>query len=186
VLAACLLLGASGAAADSKKTVAACVTPTDIDLNERYGVSEAIVAPFCAEIGSGRRWTVTNAWFMSPAFDAVPAGFVPEGDTPLEDFILKLVGVKYVVDPGTKHEKTYVFPNDESLGIVSDVDADVANTVTLGALKPLSVGGHVVDSYFVLRAMHCDGFGDDVAMNCLPAEETLFSTVSFTVTPGHN
>jgi hypothetical protein len=59
--------------------------------------------------------------------------------------------------------------------------------VTLGTLKPLSVGDHVVESYLSFSAMHCDGFGDVVADNCLPAGETLFlPTVSFTVTPGHN
>jgi hypothetical protein len=96
--------------------------------------------------------------------------------------------VKYVVDPGTRQEKTYVFGNDDDLGIFNDRELGtvVANTVSLGTLKPLSVGDHVVDSYLLLSAMHCDGFGDVVTDNCLPAGETLFSSVEFEVTPGHN
>jgi hypothetical protein len=185
VLVACLGLGASESSAEPK-TTKPCITPTDVDLNERYGVSDAIVAPFCPEVSSGRRWTVTNAWFMNVEFAAVPADFVAAGDTPLEDFIAKLIGVKYVVDPGTSKQKTYVFGNDEDLGIVFDADAVIANTLTLGVLKPLSVGDHVVESYLLFSAMHCDGFGADVASNCLPAGEVLFSSVTFTVTPGHN
>jgi len=34
--------------------------------------------------------------------------------------------------------------------------------------------------------MHCDGFDIVVEENCLPAGETLYSSVRFTVTPGHN
>jgi hypothetical protein len=186
VLIACLAVGVGGASG-GPKTVKPCITPTAVDLNERYGVAEAIVAPFCTEVNSGRRWTVSNAWFVNVTFEVVPSDFVPAGETPLDDFIAKFVGVKYVVDPGTKKEKTYQFPNDDGLGIVQDEGGfDAANPVTLGALKPLSVGHHVVDSYLLLSAMHCDGLGDVVEENCLPAGETLFSTVTFTVTPGHN
>jgi hypothetical protein len=60
------------------------------------------------------------------------------------------------------------------------------NPVSLGALRPLSVGDHVVDSYLLFSAMHCDGFDIVVGENCLPAGETLYSSVQFTVTPGHN
>jgi hypothetical protein len=180
-----LAVGASGASG-GPKTVNHCITPTLIDLNERYGVSETIVAPFCAEVGSGRRWTVSNAWFMNPTFEFVPEGFLPEGATPIEDFIAKFIGVKYVVDPGTTKEKTYVFPNDDNLGIASADGFDIANSVTLGALKPLNVGDHVVDSYWLFSAMHCDGLSDVVEESCLPAGETLLSTVPFKVTPGHN
>jgi hypothetical protein len=185
VLVACLGLGASASSAEPK-TAKPCITPTDVNLNERYGVSDTIVAPFCTEVNSGRRWTVSNAWFMNYSFEAVPEGFEAAGATPLDDFIAKLIGVKYVVDPGTKKEKTYVFGNDDDLGIVDDGIGIIANAVTLGVLKPLSVGDHVVDSYLLFSAMHCDGYGAVVAENCLPAGEVLFSSVTFTVTPGHN
>src|SRR5215475_4425499 len=117
---------------------------------------------------------------MNLPFDAAPAGFVPAGSTPLEDFIAKFIGVKYVVDPGTVKEKTYVFTNDD----VHTVEAEVVNPITLGSLKPLSVGDHVLDSYLLFSAMHCDGFGDVVEENCLSGE-AFFQSVEFTINPGH-
>jgi hypothetical protein len=186
VLIACLGLGATRASA-GPKAVPHCITPTGVDLNERYEVSEAIVAPFCTEVGSGRHWTVSNAWFMNTFFELVPASFVPApgADTPLEDFIAKFIGVKYVVDPGTPKEKTYFFGSGDDLATLNDGVFDIANPITLGVLKPLSVGDHVVDSYLLFSAMHCDGLGDVVDENCL-GPETLFSSVELTVTPGHN
>ena len=185
VLVACLAVGASATSA-APKPVRHCITPTAVDLNVRWGISEAIVAPFCTEVASGRGWIVSNAWFMNLAFDVVPSGFVAAGATPLEDFKAKFIGVKYVVDPGTSKEKTYEFANSDDLGIAVDAVEVVANPVTLGALKPLSVGDHVVDSYLVFSAMHCDGFAAVIEENCLAAGETLFSSVQFTVTPGHH
>ena len=168
------------------KEVPHCITPTAVDLNERYGVSEAIVAFFCPEINSGRHWTVSNAWFVSPTFDAMPDDFVPAGATPLEDYVAKFLGIKYVVDPGTSKEQVYVISNNDDLGIVDGGAIVAVNPVSLGVLKPLSVGDHVVDSYLLFTAMHCDGFGDILEENCIPAGETLWSSVQFTVTPGHN
>jgi hypothetical protein len=185
LLVSCLGLDA-GKSLAGPKTVPHCITPTGVDLNERYGVSETIITPFCANLSSGRPWTVSNGWFMSPTFTAMPAGFEPAGETPIEDFIAKLIGVKYVVDPGTSKEKTYVFGKDEDIGIFDDGVTVVANLVSLGTLKPLRIGDHVVDSYLLFSAMHCDGFGDVVTDNCLPTGETLFSSVVFEVTPGHN
>jgi hypothetical protein len=170
------------------KAVPPCITPTAVSVNERWGIADAVVAPFCTQVNSGRRWVPSNAWFMNTAFDAVPPSFVAQGATPVQDFVAKFVGVKYVVDAGTNKEKTYVFPNDESLGILLNVEGfDVVNSITLGSLKPLSVGDHTIDSYFIFSAMHCDGLPPgDPDQNCLPAGETLFSSVEFTVTPEHN
>jgi hypothetical protein len=179
-------VGAGGASA-APKPVEHCITPTAVDLNDRWGVLAAIVAPFCTEVPSGRSWVVSNAWFMNVAFDAVPSGFVPAGATPVEDFTAKFTGVKYVVDPGTNLQKIYQFPSDESLGVILDAGGfDVVNPITLGTLKPLSIGDHVVDTYFIFSGMHCDGLGDVVADNCLGPGEVLLSTVAFTVVPGHN
>jgi len=177
-----LSLGASGSSA-APDTVTPCITPSGIDLNERYGVSEAIVAPFCTEVASGRRWRVSTPWFMSPSFDAVPDGFEPAGETPIEDFIAKFIGVKYVVDPGTSQERTYAFGNVDDLSLIDDV---LANPITLGRLGPSSVGDHVVDSYLMFSAMHCDGLAASLEENCLPAGEVYYSSVQFTVTPGHD
>jgi hypothetical protein len=103
---ACLHLSQTSAWGGPKKPAEDCITPTGVDLNERYGVPETIIAPLCATLNAGRYWTVNDGWFMSPTFVAVPAGFAPEGATPLEDHIAKFIGVKYVIDPGTHQEKT--------------------------------------------------------------------------------
>ena len=184
VLVTCLGLGASGSSA-APNAVTPCFSPSGVDLNERYGVSEVIVAPFCTEVSSGRRWTVSNRWFMSPTFEAVPDGFEPAGETPLEDFVAKFIGVKYVVDSGTSRERTYVFGKVADLAILDDGLDVFVNPLTLGALKPSSVGDHVVDSYLLFNALHCDGLAAVLEENCLPAGETYFSSVQFTVTPGH-
>ena len=59
----------------------------------------------------------------------MPPSFVAQGASPVQDFVAKFVGVKHVVDAGTNKEKTYVFPNDDSLGILPNVEGfDVVNT----------------------------------------------------------
>lgn len=164
-----------------------CITPTGTDVNERWEVTEAIVAPFCTEIGSGQRWRVLQGWFMALTFKKVPRDFEPAGATPLEDFIAKFIGVKYVVDPGTAQEQTYIFTNVGDLGVIPEIDGGaVVNPVTMGTLEPLSVGWHVVKSYFSMSAMHCDGFGRVIGQNCLPAGDTLYDDFAFEVTAGHN
>jgi hypothetical protein len=185
IVVATLSMGVTGASADAT-AVKHCITPTAVDLNERWGISDAIVAPFCIEVNSGRRWVPSSSWFMNSAFDAAPAGFAPAGATPLADFVAKFIGVKYVVDPGTKQEKTYVFPKEDILGIFHVPGTDIVNPMTLGSLRPLSVGDHVVDTYMVFSAMHCDGFSAVVEESCLLAGENLYQSVAFRVTPGHN
>ena len=165
-----------------------CISPTGTDLNELWGVTEAIVASFCTEIGAGRNWRVGQAWFMNRTFKKVPKSFVPTGATPIEDFIAKLVGVKYVVDPGTAQEQTYVFTNVGDLGTIPEIPdgGSVAQGLTMGVLGPLSIGVHVVDSYWSMSAMHCDGLGRVIEQNCLPAGDTLYDHITFEVATGHN
>jgi hypothetical protein len=94
--------------------------------------------------------------------------------------------VKYVVDPGTAQEHTYVFTNVGDLGVIPEIDGGtVVNPVTMGTLAPLSVGLHVVESYFSMSAMHCDGLGHVVEQNCLPAGDTLYDHITFEVATGH-
>jgi hypothetical protein len=166
-----------------------CVSPsTGVDLNAFFGISAQIVTSFCREVGSGEQWTVGGPWFMAPTFEATPPGFEPAGDTPLEDFVAKFSAIKYVIDPGSKHQETVVFPNDDNL-FVDDDFAGFAfvSPVTLGLLKPEPVGEHVVDVSWVFSAMHCDGIDDDPTLNCFPAGETLvIPGLAFEVTPGHH
>jgi hypothetical protein len=181
---ACLLFGVVGASTAKTKTVTHCISPSGLDLNEFFGVSARIVAPpFCTQVGAGEHWTVATRWSVNHTFESVPAGFVPAAETPLEDFIAKFAAVRYVVDPGTRRQTTHVFRNDGELFVGTLSGFPVISPITLGALHPLSRGPHVVTQYWVLRAMHCDGFGDVVADNCIPAGKSLAVTGSFTVTP---
>jgi hypothetical protein len=167
-----------------------CIAPNGADLNEIYGVSAQIVTSFCNQVASGEQWVAPGApWSVNDTFKLVPKSFVPEGDTPLEDFIAKFQAVKYVIDPGTKQEKTVVFPNDGTLftsgGSVfpgTPADWSVVSPITLGTLNPLSIGGHQAQVYWVFRAMHCDGVANKIDANCLGPGEVLYTSPSFTVT----
>ncbi len=139
-----------------------CIAPSGTELpNEFYDVSEPIVAPFCTQVPSGDWWAVTSLWSMSHTFEVVAPGFVPAGDTPLEDLVAKFRAVRYVIDPGTGRGEDRRLPEPPRTVRRHRRRRDpIANSITLGTLKPLPVGAHVVDVYWVLRGMHCDGFGD--------------------------
>lgn len=176
------------AAAGRTKDVMHCESPGGLDLNDFYGVSDQIVAAFCPLLNSGQRWRPANRWDTAPTFDAYddfPDGFAPVGDTPQEDFIAKFQAVKYVIDPGTRREKTVVFPKDASLFVLQGDDGDVTSPITLGALGPLPVGEHAVDVYWHMSAKHCDGLGDELDVNCLAAGEFFYARWEFEATAGH-
>jgi hypothetical protein len=165
-----------------------CIAPDGVDLNKLYNISAQFVTGFCKEVGSGEKWLAPGApWFMGHGFDAVPDDFAPQGATPLEDFFAKFVEIKYVIDPGTNKEKSVVLPKDGNL-FQGEIDGFVVSSpATLGVLQPLSVGKHTVETYWVLSGLHCDGLGDVVDENCLPAGETLYARVrDFSVARGHN
>jgi hypothetical protein len=173
-----------------------CVSPSGVDLNEFFGISAQIVAqnppepPFlqgCDKVGAGERWTVAQqVWIMPQTFEAVPNEFEPAGETPLADFLAKFEGVKYVIDPGTRHQRTVFIPTSDAL-FVNDVEEgfDLVSPTTLGTLGPLRVGPHLVQAFWVFSGMHCDGLGTDPDLQCLRAGETLFNAVNFRVTPRH-
>jgi hypothetical protein len=187
VLAFAILSGRGASAATSAKAQHHCISG-GLDLNVFYGVSEPIVARHCPAVGSGNFFRVSASWLMNTSFEAVPPGFEPAGGTPLEDLLAKLVEVEVVLDAGTAQERTYVFPNDGTLGTGSSNGFVLANSLTLGTLRPARVGEHTIDVYWVLSAMHCDGLTDNIPFSCLPAGENRFRTFqpTFEVTPGHN
>jgi hypothetical protein len=181
VFATFLIFGVGAASPNTKGEH--CLGPDGTDLNQRYGVSETIVAPFCPQLRTGEHWTTPALWQMATSFEQVPPGFVPAGATPLEDFLAKFVGVRYVIDPGTRREQTYVFPNSDKLwtGVINGFPS--VNTLTLGTLYPLSKGQHVIERYWRMSALHCDGLGDSLADNCLPEGDTFFGAFPFDVVP---
>jgi hypothetical protein len=194
LLIACLAVGTAGAAAG--KTGSDCIIQTGVgpvDLNAFYGVSAQIVIPPCNRIASGQRWTVGAIWTMNFSFASTAPEFVPAGSTPLADFLAKFSSLKYVVDPGTDEQKTYVVPNGPKLWIGASPVGNglpTVNTLTLTTLPPLSVGTHVVAAYWTFSRMHCDGLGSMVTSgqiagsgaNCITAGEHLYWAVPFQVT----
>jgi hypothetical protein len=173
------IVGSPGASAKPKGDH--CVSPNGVDLNEVYGVPGPIVAPFCTEIDGHARWTVTALWVVAHEFESVPAEFVPAGDTPLDDFVAKFAGVRYVVDAFSSHPKSFTFTNVDDLFADDVLGNPVANTITLGTLNPLPKGEHTVALYWTMSALHCDGFEANVQDNCLPAGESLFEAFAFEV-----
>jgi hypothetical protein len=165
---------ATGSASTSDGTH--CVFPDGTDFNEIWGVTEAVVWFNCTTIGAGEDWRVANTWGMKNKFQAKPKGFEPAGDTPLADFLAKFVGVKVVVDAGTPGEQVYVFTDTAQL-LVND---NAVNAVTMGVMPPLPVGQHVVDAYWTMSAMHCDGFPKPKG-GCLPAGDSLGFSTGFEV-----
>ena len=162
-----------------------CITPTGIDLNALYDITKQIITPFCNQVDSGEHWTAAGAgWFMNTSFEAVPEGFVPAGATPLEDFLAKFVAIKYVIDPGTRQEQTYVYPTSDKLWIDTIAGFPAVWPGTLSNLQPLSVGEHFVVVYWVFNAMHCDGFGTVVEENCLGPGEVAYVALGFEVISG--
>jgi len=183
VVATMIPAGASAGDRDGDR----CIFPDGGDLNEAWGVSESIVWFFCDEVGAGQDWRVAEGWGMNETFEELPDGFVPAGATPLDDFLAKFVGVKVVVDPGTPQERIYRFTDVSLLTVMKDDDGSpipVVNGVTMGTLRPLRVGEHVVESYWTMSAMHCDGFPIPDG-GCLAAGDNLAFATAFEVTSGN-
>lgn len=180
----CLMVGTSVASAGNRvKSTNHCLNPEGTDLNARYDIAEQIAAFFCSRIEQGKPWRVAALWTVSPTFDAAPDGFVPAGDTPLEDFARKLVSVTYVIDPGTRQERVIVFPNNHLLWLGSVDGYPAANTITLGVLGPIRPGRHIIEVHWTFRALHCDGFSDVIDESCLPAGNFLYDRYEIQVTP---
>lgn len=183
-------LAASGASATPQKENH-CVVPSGVDLNALWGVAEQVVtgkSPSCRDVGTGERFRPSvTAWFLNRTFEVTPAGFEPAGATPVEDFVAKFAAVRYVIDPGTRQARSYLFTNDGNLATAISFGLPVVNPLTLGTVGPLRVGTHKIETYWTFGAPHCDGFGADTGPggNCFPAGETQLPTMTFEVRPGH-
>jgi hypothetical protein len=159
-----------------------CISPTGTNINAFYGVSVAVIAPFCTQIEVGQQFAVTSLWVMSPTFKHVTKSFVPAGGTPTEDFVAKFAGATYVFDAGTEQESAHFLANGPGLatGFLANGLA-YANTITMGTFRPLSPGTHTIQIFFSFEAMHCDGFGKVIGENCLGPGSVLFDSWTFEV-----
>ena len=154
----------------------------DYIVSERLVVERKTGADLAASIKDRRLFEQIDR--LNTSFEAVPEGFVPAGATPLEDFLAKFVAIKYVIDPGTRQEQTYVYPTSDKLWIDTIAGFPAVWPGTLSNLQPLSVGEHFVVVYWVFNAMHCDGFGTVVEENCLGPGEVAYVALGFEVISG--
>jgi hypothetical protein len=163
----------------------ACVVPSGRDLNQVFGVRDQIVGRFCLEVDAGERWRpFAPGWVTALDHAVIPPGYVPARPTPIEDFAAKFVAARYVIDPGTRHQRVHTFPAAQLLKdlvvLPADEGAELAWLPPIG-FQPLPVGEHAVVIYITLSAEHWDGLGTDPASNRLPKGETLWVERAFTV-----
>lgn len=158
-----------------------CLNEYGVDLNQLYGVRDKIQTAGCAEQTAGDHWVLPVEWVVHDGSGSVyPEGYQPLSARPIEDFVLKLVAVKVVVDVGTSTEQVHYFAAGEVLRTDIDseqlypggFDAPYPVASMLPRLFPVSVGQHTV--YLLMSAQHCDGFGTVVSYSCLPAGEVPY------------
>jgi hypothetical protein len=168
-----------------------CVIPAGLDpyvpggtsMQAFFGVSTSIVTSWCPVIKAGARWTVIAAAFSAKTYEAIPPGYQPGGASPLSDLRARLVGVKIFVDEGTPQQFTVEWANSPQLWVGDWGPFDLASPITLGTVRPLAVGSHTERVAYVMREAACDGTSSDPSLSCIPAGETSFNTVHFTVVP---
>ena len=166
-----------------------CVIYNGIDLNEVLGVSERIVRqPWCYQVNAGEWYIPLWGWFGATSYANVPSPYPLAGATPLEDFLAKLVAVRYVVDPGTPKERSYRFDGRDIPRVIGTTDQIEAGPIAavvhfVAKLPPLSPGVHRFQTFVELSAAHCDGLGT-APENCAPPGETFVFGCPFAVIDG--
>lgn len=170
----------SGAAAARRERH--CFHPSGADMNEVHDTNHRIITDFCAVALPGERWIPVATWATNTTHEVIPEGYTPSRETPIEDFNAKLVGARYVIDAGTRHERTYSFSASQILQTGLTVPgSDFPMSAFIAVLHPLRPGAHTVDIFLTISADHWDGFGVDPSANLFPAGEIHCSRVEFTV-----
>ena len=95
---------------------------------------------------------------MNTSWEAVPADYTPSAPTPLEDFISKVRSMTFVVDPGTKQERSYRFTAQDIMDVRTAHDffpetgPDWPIALFLAKLPPLPPGDHRVGAVIEMSA----------------------------------
>ncbi len=166
-----------------------CISPEGVDANELLGISEQLFTPgFCDVVQAGEFYVFFNAvWYMNTAWEATPADYTPSAPTPLADFTSKVRSMTFVVDPGTRHERSYRFRAQSIMDVRTihdffpETGEDWPIAFFLAKLPPLRPGDHRIGAIIDMSARHCDGLGTDPATNCLGAGITKLTVCPFKV-----
>jgi hypothetical protein len=168
-----------------------CVSPEGVDANELLGISQPLFMPGVCDVFKAGDFYVPlgPGWLtMNTFWEAVPADYTPSAPTPLEDLTSKVRSMIYVVDPGTRHERTYRFRAQDIMDVrtlhdffpVTGPDWPVA--LFLAKLPPASIGDHRLATSIDMSARSCDGLGSEPS-DCLPAGITRLQVCPFKVVP---
>jgi len=155
-----------------------CVSPTGHDLNDIHDTPYQIATEFCPVV-VGEPWALTSLWITATDHSRIPPGYVPSQPTPIEDFVAKVAGVRYVIDAGTRQERTYTRTAAEVLQPRDLPDIGLPTMGIFSLFRPLSVGSHTVDMFVTMSADHWDGIDLDPGGNLLPAGEIHWLARSF-------
>jgi hypothetical protein len=169
--------GLAGTAAAGIPVPGHCLSPSGFDINAAYGIEQPLVSSFCTEIPDRVPWRAHAAWITNPTHEIIPPGYQPKAAKPIDDFAKKFVRAKYVLDPGTPRQKTFIFDITQ-LRRARPPDAFLWAS---GPLRAMEEGSHVVDVYIFLWADHWDGLGVEPELHRLPAGESFFDRYTFTV-----
>ena len=184
---------------DGAPAIRHCVAPWEIDWNTVLQVEgAAIVTDFCTEVPAGAPYIPEVLWYTNTE-DGIEGGpvlypleYVPLAKAPMTDFLHKLIGVRYVVQPGGLRF-SFLAPAIEQVTTVGALfrgstqftppQLALPATSLLGRLPPLPPGSYSAEIHFVMSATHCDGQTADRAKSCLPAGDSVALTRTFVVTP---
>ncbi|MGW7363128.1 hypothetical protein ACWGI8_06795 [Streptomyces sp. NPDC054841] len=166
---------------DGGSEVNACLTPSGTNLNELLSIQEQIIGPPACRVAVARKPWVRSfpSWGTAAGAEGTvyPDGYTPDLPKPMNDFILKFLGVRIVQDIGTPHEKSLSF-GPGVLRLVVEEDGIPFATFASPPLEPLKPGSHTTTVFVRLSAQHCDGLGTDPEVNCLPGGETQYTGIT--------
>ncbi|MFK0203355.1 hypothetical protein [Streptomyces lavendulae] len=155
-----------------------CLDPEGTDLNALLSIREQIVGPPACRVAVAMKPWISAFPSWGTAADAAgavyPAGYTPSLPKPMDDFILKFLGVRIVQDIGTPQEQSFSF-GPEVLRLVVTEEGLPFATFASPALPGLRPGPHTSTVSFRMSFEHCDGAGTSRTDDCLPAGESAYT-----------
>ena len=145
-----------------------CVKDDGVNLNEVLGVTARIVRTFdgCYEVLAGESYVPLSNWYTDVSYANAPSTYPLAAATPMEDFLAKLVAIRYVIDPGSRQERTYRFAAGDvvKLRTLDQLYTDepaLPVALFVAELPPLRPDrdGHSFQVFVEMSAGHCDGLG---------------------------